>query len=132
MNLSRRNITDGICRNIRRFCIEPLSEFWNLVISQRGKVMILELAIIGAVAGAMLGRYKVMILVPAIIFSVIHVAVVGLTLVYSLWLIVLIAAVLMIAVQVGYLVGLALREVAERFQAQVERKRVEQGGRDAA
>lgn len=73
-----------------------------------------------------------MILVPTSIFSVILAAVVGLTLAYDLWLIVLIAVVLMIAVQVGYLVGLALRVVAERFQAQMEQKRVQQGGREAA
>jgi hypothetical protein len=93
-------------------------QFWNLAINKvsRVKRMVLELAIIGAVVGAVLSRYKVMILVPTVVFSVILGAVVGVVRSYSLWLIVLITMVLAMNVQVGYLVGLAIQAVAERFQ----------------
>jgi hypothetical protein len=84
--------------------------------------VILELAIIGVVAGAVLGRYKVMILVPTIIFSVILAVIAGVGVAYSLWLIILMIVVLVGAVQAGYVAGIATCEAAERFQA--ERKRL--------
>jgi hypothetical protein len=96
-----------------------------------------ELAIIGVVAGAVVGRYKVMILVPTIVFSVLLAAAVGATLAYSLWSIIQMVVIVVVAVQGGYLVGIAIRAAAERFQ---ERKRLgklrqlerEQGEREAA
>jgi hypothetical protein len=84
--------------------------------------VILELAIIGVVAGVMLGRYKVMILVPTIISSVILAVIAGVVLAYSLCLIILMIVVLVGAVQAGYVGGIAICAAAEHFQA--ERKRL--------
>jgi hypothetical protein len=86
--------------------------------------MMIKLAIIALVAGALLDRYKVMILAPTIVFSVLLAAGVGALLAYSLWSIFVMVVVLVVAVQVGYLARIAVRAVAERFQPKVERMRL--------
>jgi lysylphosphatidylglycerol synthetase-like protein (DUF2156 family) len=58
-----------------------------------------ELAIIGVVAGAVVGRYKVMILVPTIVLSVLLVVAVGAALAYSLSSIIQIVVIVVVAVQ---------------------------------
>jgi hypothetical protein len=89
----------------------------------QGKAVVLELVIIGVIAGAVLGRYKVMILVPTIISLSIFAVVVGGALAYSLWLLVVVIVVLVVAAQVGYALGIAIRAAAQCFQTEVERKR---------
>lgn len=84
--------------------------------------MVLELATISVVAGAVLGRYKVMILVPTITFSVILSVVAGVALTYSFWLIILMIVVLVVAVQVGYVAGMVIGAAAERFQVEPKRE----------
>lgn len=76
------------------------------------------------VAGSLLDRYKVMILAPTIVFSVLLAAGVGAVLAYSLWSIFVMVVVLVVAVQLGYLARIAVRGVAERFQPKVERTRL--------
>jgi hypothetical protein len=75
--------------------------------------VLLYLAIIGVVTGAMLGKYNVLILVPAIMFCVIVASVVGIVRADSLWSILLMMLVLAAAVQLGYLTGVAIRGAAE-------------------
>jgi hypothetical protein len=68
--------------------------------------MAIELAVIGVVVGIVLGlRYKVLILVPAIMFVMIAVIIVGIARADRFWSIVLMAVELITAVQLGYLAG---------------------------
>jgi hypothetical protein len=76
--------------------------------------MTLELAVISVVVGAVLGlRYKVLILVPAVMFAMIFAIVLGLAHADSLWSIVLMIMVLCLAVQIGYVAGIVLRAGVE-------------------
>jgi hypothetical protein len=76
--------------------------------------MALELAVISAVAGAVLGlRFKVLILVPAVAFAVMFAVVVGVARDDSVLFIVLMTAAVGSAVQIGYLAGIAIRAVIE-------------------
>jgi hypothetical protein len=68
--------------------------------------MAIELAVIGAVVGIVLGlRYKVLILVPAIMFAMISAIIVGIARADRFWSIVLMTVELITAVQLGYLAG---------------------------
>jgi hypothetical protein len=72
--------------------------------------MAIELAVIGAVAGIVLGlRYKVLILVPAIMFAMIVAIIVGVVHADRLWSIALMTLELIIAIQLGYLAGTVTR-----------------------
>jgi len=73
----------------------------------------LDLVIFGVVTGAVLGKYNVLILVPAIIFSVIVAAVVGVVRADGLWRILAMMSIVAVAVQLGYLVGITIRGAAE-------------------
>jgi hypothetical protein len=76
--------------------------------------MALALAIIGVFVGIALGlRFKVLVLVPAIASAIIFVLIVGLARGDSFWSIVLATVIVGIALQLGYLVGIAL---AKRIQ----------------
>jgi hypothetical protein len=68
--------------------------------------MTFALAIIGVAIGVVLGlRYKVLILVPALISAMLFAIGVGIVRAESFWSIVLTAVALVTAVQLGYLVG---------------------------
>jgi hypothetical protein len=68
--------------------------------------MVIELAVIGAVAGIVLGlRYKVLILVPAIMFAAIAATIVGVAHAERFWSIALMTVELITAIQLGYLAG---------------------------
>src|SRR5215470_14780585 len=72
-------------------------------------MMAFELAIIGVVVGIVLGlRYKILILVPAVLFAMILAIAVGVGRADSFWSIVLATVALVIAVQLGYLAGIAI------------------------
>ena len=72
--------------------------------------MALELAIIGVVVGIVLGlRYKVLVLVPAVLFAMISAIAVGVGRADSFWSIVLTTVALVIAVQLGYLAGIVIQ-----------------------
>jgi hypothetical protein len=72
----------------------------------------LKLAIIGVVAGVVLGlRYKILILVPAVLFAMILAIVIGIGRADSFWSIVLTTVALVVAVQLGYLAGIAVHAV---------------------
>jgi len=76
--------------------------------------MVRELAIIGVgvVAGIVLGlRYKILILVPALMVAMIFAIIVGVASADSFWSIVLTTVAVVIVVQLGYLAGIAIREV---------------------
>jgi hypothetical protein len=76
--------------------------------------MALELAIICAVAGAVLGlRYNVLVLVPAVTFAMVFAVIVGIARADSFWSIVLMTAVLGAAIQLGYLAGIAIYAMIE-------------------
>ena len=80
--------------------------------------MVLELALIGAAVGAVLGlRYKVVVLVPAVMFSMIFAVIVGVARADGLGPIVLMAVALPVAVQIGYLAGVAIRAATESIRA---------------
>jgi hypothetical protein len=86
--------------------------------------MSLELALIGAAAGAVLGlRYKVMVLVPAVMFSMLFAVIVGVARGDGFGTVVLMTVALPAAVQVGYLAGVAMRAVAESVRAFLIRER---------
>ena len=80
--------------------------------------MPLDLIIFGVVTGAVLGKYNVLILVPAIIFSVIVATVVGVARADGLWRILAMMFVAAAAVQLGYLVGITIRGAAESIAVQ--------------
>src|SRR5215475_2545010 len=72
--------------------------------------MTLELALISVLAGVTLGlRYKVLILIPAVIFAMIFGVIVGIAHTDRFWSVVLAMVILGTAVQLGYLVGILLR-----------------------
>jgi hypothetical protein len=74
--------------------------------------MALELALISVMAGIVLGlRYKVLILVPAIILAMGFAMIVGVARADRFGSVVLSMAVLAAAVQFGYLIGIAIRAV---------------------
>jgi hypothetical protein len=74
--------------------------------------MTLDLAIIGLLAGIALGlRYKVFVLVPAIILAMILAVIGGIAHGDHFWSIILAMAVLGTAVQFGYLAGVTIRAV---------------------
>jgi hypothetical protein len=65
-------------------------------------MMAFELAIIGVVVGIVLGqRYKILILVPAVLFAMIFAIIVGAARADSFWSIVLTTVALVVAVQLG-------------------------------
>jgi hypothetical protein len=75
-------------------------------------MMAFELAIIGIVVGIVLGlRYKILILVPAVLFAMIFAIIIGIGRADSFWSIVLTTVVLVAAVQLGYLAGIAIHAV---------------------
>jgi hypothetical protein len=68
------------------------------------------LAIITVVVGIVLGlRYKVLILVPAVMFAMLFAIMVGIARADNFWSIVLTMVVLGTAVQLGYLAGVVIR-----------------------
>jgi hypothetical protein len=74
--------------------------------------MAFVLAIIGVVVGIVLGlRYKILILVPAVPFAMILAITVGIGRADSFWSIVLTTVALVVAVQLGYLAGIAVHAV---------------------
>ena len=74
--------------------------------------MAFELAIIGVVVGVVLGlRYKVLVLVPALLSAGVLAILVGVVRADSFWSIVLTAAALVTAVQLGYLAGIVIHAV---------------------
>jgi hypothetical protein len=86
--------------------------------------MALELAIIGIVAGAVLGlRFNVLALVPGIMFAMLAYVIVGVARADGVWSIILMAALLGVAIQVGYLAGAALHAVIEAIVAILTRGR---------
>jgi hypothetical protein len=89
-----------------------------------GGAMALELAVISAVVGAVLGlRYKVLILVPAIMFALMFAALVGIARTDSALSVVLLMATAGAAVQIGYLAGIVIRAVIEWACALLVRNR---------
>jgi hypothetical protein len=71
--------------------------------------MALELAIICAAVGVFLGlRFNVLVLVPAVALAMLVAVIVGIARADSVWLIVLLTAVLGAAVQMGYLAGITI------------------------
>jgi hypothetical protein len=88
-------------------------------------MMAFELAIIGVVAGIVLGlRYKILILVPAVLFAMILAIIIGIGRADSFWSIVLTTVALVVAVQLGYLAGIAVHAVI----AAIRPPRKEDGG----
>jgi hypothetical protein len=72
-------------------------------------VMVLELAVIGVLAGITLGlRYKVLVLVPAVAVAMLFAVAIGVTHADRYWSIILAMVILGTAVQFGYLVGIVL------------------------
>jgi hypothetical protein len=82
---------------------------------------VLELAITGIIAGAMLGRLRVMVLITTVIAIIILTAVVGAARADSARSILSMVAVLVVAVQVGYLVGIAIRAAAQAIGMRLQR-----------
>jgi hypothetical protein len=69
-------------------------------------MMAIEAAVIGVVVGIVLGlRYKVLVLVPAVMLAMISAIIIGVADGDGFWSIVLMAAELITAVQLGYLAG---------------------------
>jgi hypothetical protein len=86
--------------------------------------MALELAVISLVAGVVLGlRYKVLILVPAVMFAMMFALLVGIAHADSVLSVALMAMALAVAVQMGYLAGIFLRAVVEWICALLIRNR---------
>jgi hypothetical protein len=74
--------------------------------------MAFELAIIGVVVGIVLGlRYKILVLVPAVLLAMIFAIIIGIGRADSFWWIVLTTVALVVAVQLGYLAGIAIHAV---------------------
>jgi hypothetical protein len=71
--------------------------------------MAIDVAVIGAVAGIVLGlRYKVLILVPAVMLAMISSIIIGVARADRFWSIVLMTLELITAVQLGYLTGIVI------------------------
>ena len=82
--------------------------------------MALELAIISLLAGTALGlRYKVVILVPAVTLAMILAMIVGIARADDFWSIVVAMAILGTAVQLGYLMGIAIDAVVGRISSAI-------------
>jgi hypothetical protein len=76
--------------------------------------MTLELAVISVVAGVVLGlRYKVLILVPAVMFAMMFAVIVGIARADGVLSVALMTVALGVAVQIGYLAGIFLRALIE-------------------
>ncbi len=74
--------------------------------------MTFELAIIGVAIGIVFGlRYKVLILVPAVLFAMILAIAIGVARADSAWSIVLTTVVVVTAVQLGYLAGIVIHAI---------------------
>ena len=72
--------------------------------------MVVELAVIGVLAGIALGlRYKVVILVSAVVLVLIFAMIVGIARGDHFWSIILAMVIVGTAVQLGYLVGISIR-----------------------
>jgi hypothetical protein len=72
--------------------------------------VVVELAVISVLAGIALGlRYKVVILVPAVILVVIFAMIVGIARGDHFWSMILAMVIVGTTVQLGYLVGIAIR-----------------------
>src|SRR6267378_2064058 len=72
-------------------------------------MMAFELAIIGVLVGIVLGlRYKILILVPTVLFAMIFTIMVGVARADSFWSIVLTTVAVVTAVQLGYLAGIVI------------------------
>jgi hypothetical protein len=79
--------------------------------------MVFELAIVSVLVGGALGlRYKVLILVPAFALATIIALIFGFARSDGFGSIILAMVVLWIAVQVGYLVGIAIRAAVQRWK----------------
>ncbi len=75
-------------------------------------MMTFELAIIGVVIGIVLGlRYKVLILVPAVLFAMVLAIAIGVARADSVWSIVLTTIVVLTAVQLDYLAGTVIHAI---------------------
>jgi len=86
--------------------------------------MALELAVISVAAGVVLGlRYKVLVLVPAVMFAMMFAVIVGIARAESVLSIVLMTVALGVAVQMGYLAGVFLRALIEWICALLVRNR---------
>jgi hypothetical protein len=86
--------------------------------------MVFELAIISVAAGAVLGlRSSVLVLVPAVLFTMLFAAIVGIARADSVWSIVLMTMELGFAVQLGYLAGMAIYAAVESISAVLARRR---------
>jgi hypothetical protein len=76
--------------------------------------MALELAIISVVAGAVLGlRYNALVLVPAVMFATLFALIVGIVRADGFWSVASLMLLLAVAVQLGYLTGIAIYAVIE-------------------
>ena len=76
--------------------------------------MALELAIISVVAGAVLGlRYNALVLVPAVMFATLFALIVGIVRADGFWSVASLMLLLAVAVQLGYLAGIAIYAVIE-------------------
>jgi hypothetical protein len=74
----------------------------------------LEFAIIGILVGIALGlRYKILILMAAVMLAIVFVIIVGIARADSVWSIALTTVGVVIAVQLSYLAGVAIRGVIE-------------------
>ncbi len=80
--------------------------------------MAFELAIICVLAGAVLGaRYNVLVLVPAVTLAVVFAVIIGIARAYSFWSIVMATTMVAVAVQLGYLAGVATYAAIEAIRA---------------
>jgi len=79
--------------------------------------MTFELAIISVLAGITLGlRYRVLILVPAVMIAMIFAVIVGIAQADRFWSIILAMVIFGTAVQIGYLAGTVLRVAIESIR----------------
>jgi hypothetical protein len=86
--------------------------------------MALELAIISAVAGAVLGlRYNVLVLVPSVMFAMLFAVIVGVARADSAGSVALMTVTLGVAVQLGYVGGVAISAAIESLYAALVRSR---------
>jgi len=86
--------------------------------------MALELAVISVFAGVVLGlRFKVLILVPAVMFAMMFALLVGVARADRVLSIVLTMIALGAAVQIGYVAGIAVRAIVEWARALLVRNR---------
>jgi hypothetical protein len=80
-------------------------------------MMALELAIIAVVVGIVLGlRYKVLVLVHAVLFALNFSIIVGVARADSFWSIVVTTAAVVTALQLGYLAGVGIRATIESIR----------------